>query len=179
MFYFVTSLIISCGFLFLDSAGQNMLGAGTWSVLSTQPCENDAEMPWRVRVRRHKLNRTHDAFDGEVRVDVCKVVEGGCKPFIKESRECLPCIVREHAWENTKKVLVALGIDPPAFPIPKGEYQLDNYLVDVEELSKKGVYGEYHGQGYIVKDGQDIACLRMSVKFEPIDNFGSMPSLYG
>ncbi|XP_063368420.1 uncharacterized protein LOC134656823 isoform X2 [Cydia amplana] len=179
MFYFLTTSVISCGFLFLDAAGQSMLGSGTWSVISTQPCENDAEMPWRVRLRRHKLNRTHDVFDLEVRGEVCTVVEGGCKPFISESRECIPCIVRERASENARKILEALQVDPPVFPVPKGEYRLDNYLVDVEELSKKGVYGEYRGTGYIVKDGQDVACYRMSVKFEPIDNFGSLPSLYG
>ncbi|XP_063389023.1 uncharacterized protein LOC134674805 isoform X1 [Cydia fagiglandana] len=191
MFYIVTSLIISCGFLFLDSACQNMLGSGTWSVISTQPCENDAEMPWRVRLRRHKLNRTHDVFDAELtaladidesfslRGLVCKVVGGGCKPFIEESRDCLPCIVREHAWENARSVLVAVGIDPPDFPIPKGEYKLDNYMVDTEELSKKGLYGEFQGTGYVVKDGQDIACYQMSLKFEPIDEFGSVSSLYG
>ncbi|XP_063389026.1 uncharacterized protein LOC134674805 isoform X2 [Cydia fagiglandana] len=137
MFYIVTSLIISCGFLFLDSACQNMLGSGTWSVISTQPCENDAEMPWRVRLRRHKLNRTHDVFDAE---------------------------------------LTALADIDESF---SGEYKLDNYMVDTEELSKKGLYGEFQGTGYVVKDGQDIACYQMSLKFEPIDEFGSVSSLYG
>ncbi|XP_063389020.1 uncharacterized protein LOC134674804 isoform X4 [Cydia fagiglandana] len=241
MFYFITSLIISCGFLFLDSAGQNILirppmprcresryerkrahtrgrpgygdyawksgrplsvksviflfiytqGSGTWSVVSTQPCQNDAEMPLRVRLRRHKLNRTHDGFDLEVsslediddsysvRADVCKMVEGGCKPFMEESRDCLPCLARERGWESTRSVLVALGIDPPDFPIPKGEYKLDNYVVDAEGLAKKGLYSEFQGTGYIVKHGQDIACYQMSVKFEPIDEFGSVSSLYG
>ncbi|XP_061722987.1 uncharacterized protein LOC133529308 [Cydia pomonella] len=93
--------------------------------------------------------------------------------------ECLPCLVRQHASENARTVFVALGIDPPDFPVPKGKYRLGNYLLDVEDLSKTGVYGEYHGIGYVVKDGQNIACIRMSVKFEPIDNFGSLPALYG
>ncbi|XP_063541592.1 uncharacterized protein LOC134750361 [Cydia strobilella] len=191
MFYFLTSIIISCGFLFLDSAGQSIVGFGMWSVMSVEPCKNDAEMPWRVRLRKHKLNRTHDAFDGElsllaevddsygIRADICKMVGGGCKPFMSESRECIPCLVKEHAPENAKTVLMALGINPPEFPIPKGEYRLDNYLVNVEDLSKEGIYGEYGGQLYVVKDGQNIACVRMSVKYEPIDNIGSLPALYG
>ncbi|XP_063541249.1 uncharacterized protein LOC134750086 [Cydia strobilella] len=191
MFYFLTSIIISCSFLFLDAAGQIMLGPGMFSVISTQPCENDADMPWRMRLHKHKLNRTHDAFDGEVsllaelddsygaRIDVCKMGDGGCKPFIRESRECIPCLARAHASENVRAVLVALGINPPDFPVPKGEYRLDNYLVNAEDLDKISVYGEYHGTGYVVKDGQDVACYRMLIKFEPIDNFGSFPALYG
>ncbi|XP_061717409.1 uncharacterized protein LOC133525166 [Cydia pomonella] len=179
------NIIISCGLL-IGIRGQQMLGAGKWTVLSTQQCANDAEMPWTLHVRRHKLNRTHDAFDADIdleddlddscaiRLDICKVVDGGCKPYMIMADDCLPNFIKKHAKENVEKVLVSGGVDPPDFPIKKGSFHLKDYVISMEEMEKEGVYGTFEVEAFIIKDGQDVACIKITVKYEPRDDYGSM-----
>ncbi|XP_061717406.1 uncharacterized protein LOC133525163 [Cydia pomonella] len=142
-------------------------------------------MSWRVRVRRHKLNRTHDAFNGNVslledldesyggRLEICKMVFGGCKPFSTRKTDCLAETVKKHGEESARRVFAFVGIDPPTFPIPKGFYHAVNYVANMSNILKESVYGEFKADCYVVKDGMDVACLQLYVKFEPVNNYDS------
>jgi hypothetical protein len=52
----------------------------------------------------------------------------------------------------------------------QGEYHLKNVLLDLEELPEDGIYGDFGVDGYIVKDGVDVACVQISVKYEATDS---------
>ncbi|XP_063623132.1 uncharacterized protein LOC134795231 [Cydia splendana] len=154
------SVLVSCCFLLIGIIGQNILGPGTWSILNIEECARDAEMPWRVRVRRHKLNRTHDAYNANVsvledlddsyggRLEVCKMVYGGCKHFSTRKTDCLADTVKQYGEESARRALAFVGIDPPTFPIPKGYYQAKNYLANMSNVFKECVYGEFKANCY-------------------------------
>ncbi|XP_063622883.1 uncharacterized protein LOC134794943 isoform X3 [Cydia splendana] len=177
MLRLTVNIIISC-VLLIGIRGQQMLGAGKWTVLSTQQCAKDADMPWTLRVRRHKFNRTHDAFDVDleleddlddscaIRLDICKVVDGGCKPYMVMADDCLPNFVKKHAEVNVKLVLGSAGMDPPDFPIQKGRYDVHQFIVDSNGLPKYGMYGEWLADAYVVKDGKDMACQQVVMTYE-------------
>ncbi|XP_063538180.1 uncharacterized protein LOC134747491 [Cydia strobilella] len=185
MLRLTVNIIISCGLL-IGIRGQKMLGAGKWTVLSTQQCVKDAEMAWTLRVRRHKINRTHDAFDLDVnlgddlddscaiRFDICMMVDGGCKPYMVMADDCLPNYVKRYAEENVKMILASAGVDPPDFPVKKGSLHLKDYVMNMEEMAKDGVYGTFEVEAFILKDAQELACIKVTLKYEPEDDYGSM-----
>lgn len=55
----------------------------------------------------------------QLRVDICKHVDGGCKPYQVLADESLPRYVQKYAADNARDFLGAAGLDPPDFPIPK------------------------------------------------------------
>ncbi|XP_063622881.1 uncharacterized protein LOC134794943 isoform X1 [Cydia splendana] len=185
MLRLTVNIIISC-VLLIGIRGQQMLGAGKWTVLSTQQCAKDADMPWTLRVRRHKFNRTHDAFDVDleleddlddscaIRLDICKVVDGGCKPYMVMADDCLPNFVKKHAEVNVKLVLGSAGMDPPDFPIQKGSLHLKDYVMNMEDMEKEGVYGTFEVEAFVIKGGEEQACAKVVVKYEPKEDYGAM-----
>ncbi|XP_063384740.1 uncharacterized protein LOC134670851 [Cydia fagiglandana] len=186
MLRLTVNIIISC-VLLTDIRGQQMLGTGKWTVLSTQQCARDADMPWTLRVRRHKFNRTHDAFDvyldlkdnldnsSAIRLDICKVVDGGCKPYMVMADDCLPNFVKKYAQENVKLVLESAGMDPPDFPIQKGSLNLKDYVMNMEDMEDKdGVYGTFEVEAFAIKGGEEKTCAKVVVKYEPKEDYGSM-----
>ncbi|XP_063622992.1 uncharacterized protein LOC134795087 isoform X1 [Cydia splendana] len=181
--HLVTIGIIVCSFLTLGVSGERMMGIGRWSVSDVQPCANDAEMPWMMRVRRHELNHTHDAYDADVntladfddsvgiRIDACMMMDGGCKRFMTMAYDCARKFINVAARENMRRAFVLAGVDPPEFPIPIGEYQVRNFVLDMENLSKQGVYGDFISDAFITKGGQDMACLKLLLRFEQLDDW--------
>ncbi|XP_063384743.1 uncharacterized protein LOC134670856 [Cydia fagiglandana] len=136
-----------------------------------------------LHVRRHKLNRTHDAYDVDgraledfddsvgIRIDACMMMDGGCKPFMTVAYHCARKFINVAARENMRRALVLAGVDPPEFPIPKGEYEVRNFVLDMENLSKQGVYGDFVSDAFLTKDGQDVACLKLLLRFEQLDDW--------
>ncbi|XP_063384446.1 uncharacterized protein LOC134670573 [Cydia fagiglandana] len=105
------------------------------------------------------------------RIEVCKVVFGGCKHFTSRKTDCLADTVRQYANASARRALTFVRIDPPTFPIPKGYYKAENYLANMSKVFKECVYGEFKADCYLVKDGMDLACLRLYLKYEPVDNY--------
>ncbi|XP_063538182.1 uncharacterized protein LOC134747493 [Cydia strobilella] len=184
--HFVRIGIILCSFLTFGMSREWMLGIGRWSVLDVQPCANDAEMPWTLRVRRHELNRTHDAYDADVntladfddsvgiRINTCMMMDGGCKHFQTLNYGCARILIYFAARDNVRRSLEAVGLDPPDFPIPQGEYHVENFVLDLSHLNNRSLYGSFSSEVIFWKDGQDVACLKVALSFEPLGD-GSPP----
>ncbi|KAL0879828.1 hypothetical protein ABMA27_003534 [Loxostege sticticalis] len=177
----LSTLLVQLSLIFFEalsvtSMGDSMLGPGLWRVVSVGPCEQQLDMT--LDVVRRKVNRTHDGFtaklttDEEIddsfglRVDICKHVDGGCKPYQVLADESLPRYVQKYAADNARDFLGAAGLDPPDFPIPKGEHVVKNYVFDYSELPEDGIYGEFGADAYIVKEEKDIACLHLDLEYK-------------
>ncbi|XP_063622993.1 uncharacterized protein LOC134795087 isoform X2 [Cydia splendana] len=184
--HLVTIGIIVCSFLTLGVSGERMMGIGRWSVSDVQPCANDAEMPWMMRVRRHELNHTHDAYDADVNtladfddsvginINTCMMTDGGCELFKMLSFGCARILIYFAARDNVRRALEAVGLDPPDFPIPQGEYHVENFVLDLSHLNNHSLYGNFSSEVILWKEGQDVACLKVALRFEPLED-GSPP----
>ncbi|XP_063384742.1 uncharacterized protein LOC134670855 [Cydia fagiglandana] len=174
--------IILCSFLTLRVSGKRMMGIGRWSVSDVQPCANDAEMPWMMRVRRHELNRTYDAYDADVhtladfddsvgiRISTCMMMDGVCENFQTLNHGCARILIYFAARDNVWRALEAFGIDPPDFPIPQGEYHAENFVLDLSHLNDYSLYGNFSSEVSLFKEEQDVACLKVAIRFEPLED---------
>ncbi|XP_061717407.1 uncharacterized protein LOC133525164 [Cydia pomonella] len=174
--------VIFCVLSIPGILGQLILGTGRWSVQNVQDCENDEKYPATMHVRRFKLNRTHDAFNVDtyfgvdvdesfgIRIVIYKKVDGGFKLYMTLADNNLPRFVKAHSEKNIKYGLELAGLDPPDFPVPKGELHIKNFVINMDELAQEGMYGEFMGYGYIIKDLRDVACMKVYYKYEPADD---------
>ncbi|XP_061717408.1 uncharacterized protein LOC133525165 [Cydia pomonella] len=177
----VISSIISCSVLIFTIKGQGMIGTGKWTLVVAQNCSRDAEMPHKMYMHKHKLNRTHNYFDLgatipevidnsiAVRVDIKRKVDGAWKQYMIWADDCLPCACKQFAGKNMKRGFEAAGIDPPDFPIPKGRYDIHRFIVDSNGLPKFGMWGEWMADAYVMKDGKDMACQQVLMTYEKTD----------
>ncbi|KAI8440797.1 hypothetical protein MSG28_009122 [Choristoneura fumiferana] len=106
-------------------------GPGKWSVINIMKCDEDATMVLKFEINRRKINRTHDGFNAKMnleetidenyalRVDICKYVDGGCKPYQVMMEDSFERFVKKYASNNLKDVLTKADIDPPDFPVPQ------------------------------------------------------------
>ncbi|XP_063366425.1 uncharacterized protein LOC134654895 [Cydia amplana] len=176
--------IIFCFLLIPGVLGQLVLGPGTWSIVNVQQCENGEKYPAKMHIRKFKLNRTHDAFDVDtyfgpdvdetfgIRLVLYKKVDGGFKLFMTLADDNLPRFVKAYSAKNIKHGLELAGIIPPDFPVPRGELHIRDFVINVDELAQEGMYGDFLGYGYIIKDLRDVACMKVYYKYEPNDDKG-------
>ncbi|XP_063366424.1 uncharacterized protein LOC134654894 [Cydia amplana] len=178
--HLVINCIISCTFLILTIRCQE--DKCKWTFLNIQNCSNDAEMPYKMYMHKYKVNRTHVAFDfgGDVpepiddsyavRVDIKRKVTGAWKQYMIWGDDCLPCAGKKFAEENVKRGFIAAGIDPPEFPVPKGRYDVKQFVVDTTELPQfsrlLGMDGEWSADVYVIKDGRDLLCHQIVMLYE-------------
>ncbi|XP_048481284.1 uncharacterized protein LOC119694328 [Plutella xylostella] len=174
---------VLCGLLFVSGFGmEKMVGEGKWSVLDVRACDNPSQYRDRVTVQRRKLNRTHDVFDGSfdlkelidndtaIRLECCKYVDGGCKPFQQINDRCFCCFAKEQGGDNFAEVLSAAGLDPPDCPLPVGAYDIHDFLMDYDSLPEEGFFGKFEAKIFAVKDFVDTACLSLTVEFNELDD---------
>ncbi|XP_073954475.1 uncharacterized protein [Choristoneura fumiferana] len=161
---------------------EKMVGPGKWSVINIMKCDEDATMVLKFEINRRKINRTHDGFNAKMnleetidenyalRVDICKYVDGGCKPYQVMMEDSFERFVKKYASNNLKDVLTKADIDPPDFPVPQGEHELKNYVFNYDELPTDGPYGEYGSKAFMIKDGIERGCVYIHAKFEEVED---------
>jgi hypothetical protein len=59
----------------------------------------------------------------QVQLDMCKHVDGGCKPFQKLGDENIVAFLDKYVKSNTEAALMLAGVDPPEFPLDTVRYK--------------------------------------------------------
>ncbi|XP_045453630.1 uncharacterized protein LOC123662894 [Melitaea cinxia] len=165
----------------------NMLGPGVWSLTSLDKCSIELkEEIITLDLYKHKLNRTHDGIsaDGDflndigdnygALVEICRFVDGGCKPSQVLSDNSVANMIRQYgSKENIINALTLANIDPPEFPIPKGKYHVDDFMIDYCKLPRDGFYGKFEGVGYLMRGSDKVGCIKMVMEFNKFDDDNS------
>ncbi|KAL0879616.1 hypothetical protein ABMA27_003335 [Loxostege sticticalis] len=154
-----------------------MIGPGRWLVINIQKCPDWQKYPIRIDIVRRKVNRTHDGFSGfmeldmdfddhySVRMDICKHVDGGCKPYQLLTDHSGCNFIEKYAKENVKDCLAASGLNESC-PIPKGKHVINNYVFNYEELPGNSIYGLFGVKIQTFEKSQEISCVDMTISFE-------------
>ncbi|XP_063622969.1 uncharacterized protein LOC134795062 [Cydia splendana] len=173
--------IFACSFLICGISGQKNVGPGKWSVLNIMKCDKDSMMPMKLDANRRKVNRTHDGFNAKleveeeiddtfgVRLDICKVVDGGCKDYSTMADDSLIKFAKKYAEGNVKTAMECADIDPPDFPVPVGVHTIKSFLFNYDELPPEGPYGEYMACGYLIKDAREVMCAKVHTMFQEVE----------
>ncbi|XP_028170099.1 uncharacterized protein LOC114359791 isoform X1 [Ostrinia furnacalis] len=178
--YWVFAILIPCCICVLPSV---LVGPGSWMVIHVEQCVDNEKYPFQFVFNRRKVNRTHDGFSGYiyldrdldetfgVRVDICKHVDGGCKPTAVLEDDCYCNFAEKYAKENVEDCLInSMGMSPPLCPIPAGNHTISNYVFNYAELPEQGMYGRFGVDLYILDGGEDIGCVHLTVNFENRDD---------
>ncbi|CAD0203619.1 unnamed protein product [Chrysodeixis includens] len=105
----------------------------------------------------------------KIRVEICKHVDGGCKPYQLLSDDCLVNFVNKYAKENVITCLEFAGVDPPEFPIDQGEYQVQDFAFDYCELPTDSIYGTFGAKAFILEGTAEVGCVELHVEFKELD----------
>ncbi|XP_030026890.2 uncharacterized protein LOC115444731 [Manduca sexta] len=179
-------IIFTLFFTFSMVHGQqgSMIGPGLWNILSFMEYEPRVgdNLYMNCDVVKRRLNRTNEGYnvtcDFEkdlddsygILIDICKKVDGGCKPYQILKDENITQFFEKYTNENIKQLLLLAGVDPPEFPLATGSYKVQNYMVDYCNLPPNCPYGEYEGTGCITKHGQRVCCVAAIVEFVEDNN---------
>ncbi|KAF9824723.1 hypothetical protein SFRURICE_010330 [Spodoptera frugiperda] len=108
-------------------------GPGRWLVLNMVHCDNPEQYDVLFDISRKKINRTHDCFDLDIKldrvfnhsyallIDVYQKVDGGFKYYQTISDDSACAFLMRQAEENVRKLLTLANIDPPDCPLRAGE----------------------------------------------------------
>ncbi|KAJ2945303.1 hypothetical protein O0L34_g9383 [Tuta absoluta] len=160
-----------------------MIAQGIWEITSVESCPNGHMLALRVDVERRKMNRTHYGFNCQLdfsepmnsdlvlEITICKWVDGGCKLYQVLKDDSMGSFAFKIAQQNTKKALEMFGIEGGDFPIPAGQFELSQYMLDVCEFPCKSVLGTFTAETKVKsKMGQELGCTIVTVEFrEPLD----------
>ncbi|CAH2087812.1 unnamed protein product [Euphydryas editha] len=162
---------------------EDMLGPGLWSLISISECSLDLENEVATfEVNKHKLNRTHDGISATfvaaetiddkygVLIEVCKYVDGGCKQYQVVSDNSVVSMLNKYSKENVINVLTLAGIDPPEFPIEKGEYHFDDYVFEYCKLPRESIYGEFEALTFLVLNNEKVSCIKSVLEFNKLED---------
>ncbi|KAF9424345.1 hypothetical protein HW555_000484, partial [Spodoptera exigua] len=151
-------------------------GPGVWKVIFIEKCDQHSHK-FIFDIKQKKINRTHDGFYGDlkldelfddsfgIRVDICKHVDGGCKQYQVLSDDCFINFVNKYAEENAKDALACAGVVPSEFPIKEGDYEIHNYVFDYSELPTDGWYGVFCAKAIVLKGTEEVGCVEVHVEF--------------
>ncbi|KPI98256.1 hypothetical protein RR46_09472 [Papilio xuthus] len=155
-------------------------GPGKWVIVSIDRCEEDEKYQTNIDVDMHRANRTHVAFSFKVslaedfdytvsiRIDICKYVDGGCKTYQTLADESAINFCEKYAKQNVDAALQMLDMN--GFPLPVGDYAVDDYIFNVAELPENAVYGDFVGKGYLIKQGVEFSCVKVAANFVKNDD---------
>ncbi|XP_028170102.1 uncharacterized protein LOC114359792 isoform X2 [Ostrinia furnacalis] len=172
--YWVFAILIPCCICVLPSV---LVGPGSWMVIHVEHCVDNDKYPYQFQFNRRKVNRTHDGFSGwmyldrdldetfGVRVEICKHVDGGCKPSLLLKDDCYCNFAEKYAKENIEDCLVT-SMDMS----PRGNHSISNYVFNYAELPDQGMYGKLGVEVYILDGDEKIGCVQLTVNFENIDD---------
>ncbi|XP_050355730.1 uncharacterized protein LOC126776908 isoform X2 [Nymphalis io] len=136
----------------------------------------------KVEMDKHKLNRTHDGISADVittetidskyaaLVEICKYVDGGCKPYQILSDNDVVSMLNKYAEENVLNALTLAKIDPPEFPVEKGEYHVDDYVMDYCKLPREAVYGKFETLSFLMLNGEKVGCIKCVLEFNKFED---------
>ncbi|XP_028170100.1 uncharacterized protein LOC114359791 isoform X2 [Ostrinia furnacalis] len=180
--FLVCCTVLAAVVIVVKGMGDNMIGPGRWYVLSIAQCDNNDQYEQQYFIQRKKLTRDQDCYNANItlknplddnyaiRIDICKFVDGGCKPYQVMSDESFIHFVEKFAKENVEEALKMAGIDPPKFPLDAGNHTISNYVFNYAELPEQGMYGRFGVDLYILDGGEDIGCVHLTVNFENRDD---------
>ncbi|XP_035443133.2 uncharacterized protein LOC118271234 [Spodoptera frugiperda] len=177
MLKFVLVLTVCVPFVISTLPGL-MLGPGRWLVLNMVHCDNPEQYDVLFDISRKKINRTHDCFDLDIKldrvfnhsyallIDVYQKVDGGFKYYQTISDDSACAFLMRQAEENVRKLLTLANIDPPDCPLRAGLISIKNYVFDYRELPRMGVYGTYEANAYFLFKGIRIGCAKVVLNFD-------------
>ncbi|XP_030023272.1 uncharacterized protein LOC115442387 isoform X2 [Manduca sexta] len=159
-------------------------GPGLWNILNIYKYEGEGQDEFYLDydIVKRRLNRTHEGYNiscdlqkdfddsHAMHIDICKKVDGGCKPYQILDDDSVVHFIEQHSKENLENLLTAAGVDPPEFPIPKGKYTVNNFIIDYCDLPPNGPYGEYEAVACIMKDAVKALCVVTNVEFVEDDD---------
>ncbi|CAH2055652.1 unnamed protein product, partial [Iphiclides podalirius] len=157
-----------------------MLGPGKYTIVNIEKCAAAELYPSGMNVEVHRVNRSHVAFTFTVhfdrdinefvsiRIDICKYVDGGCKPYQTLVDESAIRFCEKYAKKNVETGLSMADIEN--WPILAGDYTVDDYIFNLDELPEKGMYGDFIAKSYLLMEGVEFACVQVAVKFEKCDD---------
>ncbi|XP_026492519.1 uncharacterized protein LOC113398135 [Vanessa tameamea] len=164
-------------------SANDMLGPGIWSLISIGKC------PMKIKdevlivdMDKHKVNRTHDGISADVvatdtiddkyaaLIEICKYVDGGCKPYQILSDNSAVNMLNKYAKENVFNALTLAKLDPPEFPVDKGEYHVDDYVTDYCKLPREAIYGEFEALSYLILNNEKVACIKCVLAFDKFED---------
>ncbi|CAH0718964.1 unnamed protein product, partial [Brenthis ino] len=161
----------------------DMLGPGIWSLISVIECtEPLVQEDIQIQLTKHKLNRTHDGVSAKLKaiakiddnygvlIDVCKYVDGGCKQYQLISDNSVVSMLEKYAKDMVADVLGFANIDPPEFPIPQGEYEINDYVVNYCQLPREAPYGKFEASGFLVQGNVKVGCVRLVLEFNKFED---------
>ncbi|XP_045453618.1 uncharacterized protein LOC123662881 [Melitaea cinxia] len=167
----------------VQTYANDMLGPGMWSLISIGDCSLDLENEVATfEVNKHKLNRTHDGFSATIvasetiddkyggLVEVCKYVDGGCKQYQVVSDNNVVSMLNKYSKENVISALTLANIDPPEFPIEKGEYHVEDYVLEYCKLPQEAIYGEFEALSFLVLNNEKVACVKCVLEFNKLED---------
>ncbi|CAH1634720.1 unnamed protein product [Spodoptera littoralis] len=171
--------VFTFGILFTTCSGDvELLGKGRWLVLTMMDCEDADQYDIILTSSRTKINRTHDSFNLHMDLDrelnssygvqliIYKEMDGGFKYHQTMGSDNFCEYVKENTGENWSKLLTLGGFDPPDCPIPTGEFKINEFIVDYQQLEETGLYGTFDVTLHLLHEGHKIICTRWLVRFE-------------
>ncbi|XP_045778775.1 uncharacterized protein LOC123876512 [Maniola jurtina] len=165
----------------LSQGGFNTQGEGVYTTISVDECGSEIEDPiMTFEVEKHKINHTHEVFNAKIGatmdiddsfglfIEVCKLVDGGCKHYatIVEGMEKL---LKKHAKNNLENAFRCAGLDQKEFPIPKGNHEVKDFIMDYCELPTYAPFGTFEAEAYVIKDERRVGCIKAVLEFKEDD----------
>ncbi|XP_045778776.1 uncharacterized protein LOC123876513 [Maniola jurtina] len=175
-------LFIFAHFLIISEGGWKMQGDGVYSVIDVDKCDTEIEDAiMTFEVEKHYINHTHEVFNAKISatmdidntfglvIEVCKLVDGGCKHYfsIIDNMENL---LNKYAKKNLEEALRCAGLDQKNLPIPKGNYEVKDLVMDYCHMpTSDQYYGSYEAEIYFMKDDKRVGCLKTAAEFKEDD----------
>ncbi|XP_026736860.1 uncharacterized protein LOC113500312 [Trichoplusia ni] len=168
--------IVACACVAVISGGN--FGAAIWSTRAINQCD-EPNHKFKTVIKLMDINETHDGFYGDVelvedfteeygvRLDISKLVEDEFKQFDVIYDDNLFNFFDKYAHKYVVGCFNAVGINPPALPIPKGNYKINEYVYSKEIMP--GLFGTYMIKLYIVKDNLDEGCIEIQIEGEEVE----------
>ncbi|XP_077298980.1 uncharacterized protein LOC143920137 [Arctopsyche grandis] len=187
MFTFIGVLCILSYILFDASCEPSIGGPADLNIKSIDQCPDPEQYKYVVNIQRHKVNRTHEAFDGNSNLEIPldentgiyvnvakKTKDGSYKPNELEFKETDACrFLLKWVGKGFTELLTSIG-EPPNCPVKTGSYVFKNFLIDYRELPSTLPYGDFRADMYLIRDEERVICLQVFFMTKPkIGPFGS------
>ncbi|XP_053623790.1 uncharacterized protein LOC128682859 [Plodia interpunctella] len=156
---------------------EDNVGPGIWNIIHISPCPMGDSYEIQTNMTRKKIGRGVDGFDGcifmglnltldmAIRMEVCKEVEGGCKPFFLYTCDSFCTFMDETMPTLFKMLLEGWKLEPAECPVQEGEYCVSSFPFDYSSLFEEAIYGVFEAIIYAFNGPKEVMCLKVVTSF--------------